>query len=87
MKEIKDRMDKGYTMSLYGTRELLYEQMLKDISSLLNLFDAREKQLKTRIEELDYDNKILIKDGFPVLAEKFAERKIELKNLLESWTN
>lgn len=85
MKEIKDRMDKGYTMSLYGTRELLHEQMLKDISSLLNLFDAREKQLEKKIDELEDYKVDLIKDGFYVTAEDFSSRKQELKSLLESW--
>lgn len=48
IEEIKQRLDKGYTLSIYGTRELLYEQMREDINSLLNLFST----IESRIEKL-----------------------------------
>lgn len=35
MREVKERFDKGYTMSIYGTREALHEQMRSDIEMLL----------------------------------------------------
>lgn len=40
IEEIRNRLEVGYTLSVYGTSELLYEQMVEDISSLLILFDA-----------------------------------------------
>ena len=39
IEEIRNRFEVGYTLSVYGTKELLYEQMVEDISSLLILFD------------------------------------------------
>jgi hypothetical protein len=87
MKEIKDRMDKGYTMSLYGTRELLHEQMLEDISSLLNLLYGRESQVETRIEYLTLLIEDLLNINCPKTAENYAERKLELQKLLKLWTD
>lgn len=85
MKEIQDRFNKGYTMSLYGTRELLYEQMLEDISSLLNLFSAREKQIKDRLNYLNLVEKDLWEKNLPNTAEVYRERKQELEKLQELW--
>ncbi len=33
--EIQDRLERGYTMAIYGTRENIHEQMTNDISELL----------------------------------------------------
>lgn len=85
MKEIQDRFDRGYTMSLYGTRELLYEQMLEDISSLLNLFSAREKQIEERVNYLNLVEKDLWEKNLPNTAEVYRERKQELEKLQELW--
>lgn len=35
IKEIQARLDRGYTMAIYGTRENIHEQMTKDIKELL----------------------------------------------------
>lgn len=56
MKEIQDRFDKGYTMTLYGTRELLYEQMLDDIESLLILYSAQERVIELQTKALNKNN-------------------------------
>lgn len=85
MKEIQDRFDKGYTMSLYGTREMLYEQMLDDISSLLNLFSARKKQIEERVNYLNLVEKDLWEKNLPNTAEVYRERKQELEKLQELW--
>ena len=42
IEEIRQRLNRGYTLSIYGTRELLYKQMENDINSLLILFGAIE---------------------------------------------
>lgn len=73
LREIKERFERGYTLSLYGSKELLYKQMLDDIHSLLILFDARKRAIDNRIAELEnvqvpYDELIRID---------------ELKNLLK----
>ena len=34
-KEIQARLERGYTMAIYGTRENIHEQMTKDIKELL----------------------------------------------------
>lgn len=85
MKEIQDRFDKGYTMSLYGTRELLYEQMLEDISSLLILYSARKKQIEKRVNYLNFVEKDLWDKNLPNTAEAYRERKQELEKLQELW--
>ena len=59
---IKNRLIQGYTLSIYGTSELLYEQMEDDISSLLILFDAQKRAIDNLEQELfnlddDYCNK------------------------------
>jgi len=46
MKEIKERLDKGYTMSIYGTRESIHEQMTKDIQSLLLLCEKKSEWIE-----------------------------------------
>lgn len=46
VEEIRNRLIQGYTMSIYGTRELLHEQMEEDISFLLILFDALKQSKK-----------------------------------------
>ena len=33
--EIQDRLERGYTMAIYGTRENIHEQMTNDIKTLL----------------------------------------------------
>ena len=33
MDSIKERIEKGYTMAIYGTREAIHEQMVNDMSS------------------------------------------------------
>lgn len=85
MKEIQDRFDKGYTMSLYGTRELLYEQMLEDISSLLNLFSAKEKQIEDRIKWLGFAIDSSYKEDLKITREIYKGRKHELELLLGLW--
>lgn len=35
IKEIQNRLDRGYTMAIYGTRENIHEQMNNDIKMLL----------------------------------------------------
>ena len=35
IKEIQHRLDRGYTMAVYGTRENIHEQMNNDIKMLL----------------------------------------------------
>jgi len=83
IQDIKERHEQGYFDSIHDS----YQQMDEDIKFLLNLFDAREKQVKERIEELEAYKMDLIKDGFYVTAEDFSSRKQELKSLLESWTD
>ena len=75
VEEIRNRLEVGYTLSVYGTRELLYEQMEEDISSLLILFDARNKAIENRIKELEADKYID--------SEHKKQRVKELKNLVK----
>ena len=75
VEEIRNRLEVGYTLSVYGTRELLYEQMEEDISSLLILFDARNKAIENRIKELETDKYID--------SEHKKQRVKELKNLVK----
>ena len=75
IEEIRNRLEVGYTLSVYGTRELLYEQMEEDISSLLILFDARNKVIENRIKELETDKYID--------SEHKKQRIKELKNLIK----
>ena len=35
LKEIQARLERGYTMAIYGTRENIHEQMTNDINELL----------------------------------------------------
>lgn len=39
MDSIKDRIQKGYTMAIYGTREATHEQMVNDIETLLRMLN------------------------------------------------
>ena len=52
IEEIKNRLEVGYTLSVYGTRELLYGQMEDDINSLLILFDAQKSAIKENNSKL-----------------------------------
>lgn len=54
IEEIRNRLEVGYTLSVYGTRKLLYEQMEEDISSLLILFDAQKRAYEWKyVSELE----------------------------------
>lgn len=46
IEEIKNRLAVGYTVSVYGTRELVHEQMEDDIKSLIILFEAANSNWK-----------------------------------------
>ena len=41
IEEIKSRLAVGYTVSVYGTRALVHEQMEDDLNSLVTLFEAK----------------------------------------------
>ena len=65
MKDIKRRVEIGYTVSVYGTRESIYNQMLKDIESLLEENEAlrpynvvgQNEQFYCSFENDDYNKK------------------------------
>jgi hypothetical protein len=46
VEEIRERLERGYTQSIYGNSSLLIEQMYDDIESLLILFDALDRSRK-----------------------------------------
>ena len=51
MKEqIQARLERGYTMAIYGTRENIHEQMTNDIKELLEAinYNASSSQLKEK---------------------------------------
>lgn len=52
IEKIKDRISKGYTMSIYGTRENIHEQMVDDINSLLILNEALNIAIVSNRREL-----------------------------------
>jgi len=49
IKDIKQRVEIGYTQSVYGSTEAIHAQMLEDIKYLLNIDKIEE--LKRAIEE------------------------------------
>ena len=55
-KEIQARVNRGYTMAIYGTRENIHEQMTNDIKELLKAinFAHSSTQLKDK-KEKDFD--------------------------------
>lgn len=57
--EIRNRLANGYTLSIYGTREVLYKQMEEDISTLLNLLINKNKEVVIIIENIETDLNIL----------------------------
>ena len=81
MKEIRERFERGYTLALYGTRELLHEQMREDISSLLILFSAKNKNIESKIEMLK-EERLLLQDT-TIVDNYFRYRIKELTNLLK----
>lgn len=46
MKDIKNRLEIGYVMSVYSSRETLHEQMHNDITTLLDKNDELVDMLK-----------------------------------------
>lgn len=58
IEEIRERFDRGYTMTLYGTREILYKQMEQDIQFLLNLFSAENNKIERKVDKLDFIRRI-----------------------------
>ena len=65
-KEIQARLERGYTMAIYGTRENIHEQMTNDIKELLEAINytrcckSDSELLKTvkQGETLILDNKL-----------------------------
>ena len=62
IEEIRNRLEVGYTLSVYGTKELLYEQMVEDISSLLILFDALRQSKIDLVKFKEQVDEILAKE-------------------------
>ncbi len=62
--EIQDRLERGYTMAIYGTRENIHEQMTNDIKTLLEAInythccESDSEQLHTEV--FDLANKLAI---------------------------
>jgi hypothetical protein len=50
--KIRDRLERGYTQSLYGNSEILFEQMEDDISSLLIFYDAVKRSKELIIKDI-----------------------------------
>jgi len=51
--KIQERLDKNlYTVSVFGSREAVYEQMWDDIESLLILFCAQKSVKEAIIEDI-----------------------------------
>lgn len=58
VEEIRERFNRGYTMTLYGTREILHKQMEQDIQFLLNLFSAENNKIERKVDKLDFIRRI-----------------------------
>ena len=61
-KEIQARLDRGYTMAIYGTRENIHEQMTNDIKELLEAINYT-RCCKSDSEQLVCDH-IWMQDPF-----------------------
>ena len=52
--KIQEKIDKGlYTVTVFGSREALYEEVYDDIESLLILFRAKNRAIEERIKQLE----------------------------------
>jgi hypothetical protein len=58
VEEIRERFIRGYTMTLYGTREILHKQMEDDIQFLLNLFSAENNKIERKVDMLGFMRRI-----------------------------
>lgn len=58
VEEIRKRFDRGYTMTLYGTREILHKQMEDDIQFLLFLLSAENNKIERKVDKLDFIRRI-----------------------------
>lgn len=76
-KEIQARLERGYTMAIYGTRENIHEQMTNDIKTLLKAInytrcctelptkEAELSELEKLVEQQsNSDIKLFKKDGY-----------------------
>ena len=55
--EIQDRLERGYTIAIYGTRENIHKQMTNDISELLRIGGVSQQRelLKAYAELIQSD--------------------------------
>jgi hypothetical protein len=51
-KEIQTRLDRGYTMAIYGTRENIHEQMTNDIKELLEAINYTRCSTQLPVDRL-----------------------------------
>lgn len=61
IEEIRERFNRGYTMTLYGTREILHKQMEDDIQFLLNLYSAENRWKHVNEQEPPTNIELLVK--------------------------
>ena len=65
VENIKERLERGYTVTLYGTRELVHEQMEKDIKYLLSLKSyTEEDMIKFASFAKNYATPRIVKEAF-----------------------
>ena len=50
-KEIQSRLDRGYTMAVYGTSENIHRQMTEDIETLLKAINHSRRSLQSKDKE------------------------------------
>jgi hypothetical protein len=77
LKEIQDRLERGYTMAIYGTRENIHEQMTNDIKTLLEAINYTHC-CKSDSELLcDEENLGKIKKLYTTIGGEWIEYKTE----------
>ncbi len=81
--EIQARLERGYTMAIYGTRENIHEQMTNDINELLEAINYTHS-----CETLKEISKIVDKivEETPLLCMP-DDKQMQRDYLKEKWTN
>ena len=85
--EIQFRLERGYTMAVYGTRENIHEQMTNDIKELLeakNIVDTYKEQLNIPLVVWRCNRTLYMEGTKDVAFTKGNEYKQTSKGLLEA---
>jgi len=88
-KEIQSRLERGYTMAIYGTRENIHEQMTNDIKELLEAVNFAHSSLQLKEKEVlnfeEYKNKWFEQENDIIYIDKLTKEFLDINDIINKY--